>query len=58
MNDPSYKKAVLDVEKKNDLTRNHFSIGGPTANIIQPTSKLLFRPSSAIELKDARPSIN
>jgi hypothetical protein len=37
MSDPAFKKAVLDVEKKKDLTTNHFSIGGPSANIIEST---------------------
>lgn len=58
MSDPAFKKAVLDVEKKKDLTTNHFSIGGPSANIIQTTQKLVFRPSSALERREARPMIN
>ncbi len=37
MTSPAFKKAVLDVEKKKDLTTNHFTIGGPSANITQTT---------------------
>ena len=34
MKSAGYQKAVLDFEKKNDLTKNHFTIGGPSANIV------------------------
>jgi len=58
MKSGSFKRAVLDVEKKKDLTTNHFQIGGPSANIVQSTQTLEFRPSSAFERKEARPMVN
>lgn len=33
-------KAVLDEKKKQDLRRNHFGIGGPTADFKHPMSTL------------------
>ena len=40
-------RSSLDEAKKNDLRRNHFGIGGPTANFRKTTSELNYRPMSA-----------
>jgi len=58
MQSVGYKRATLDIEKKNDLTKNHFSIGGPSAKIMKSTQAIGFRPCSAMERKEARPMIN
>lgn len=42
-------RSKLDEVKKNDLRKNHFEIGGPTAAFKHPTSSLAFRPSTALE---------
>jgi hypothetical protein len=31
---PAKIRAVLDKEKRNDLRQEHFTIGGPSANVI------------------------
>lgn len=41
-------KAVLDEKKKNDLRRNHFEVGGNTANFMHPMSTLQYRPGTAV----------
>ena len=51
-------RAKLDESKKNDLRKNHFEIGGPTASFKHTTSELQFRPSTALERKDARAVLN
>ena len=44
----------LDVEKKKDLRKNHFEIGGVSANVIKSTYQNVNRPISAQERRDAR----
>jgi hypothetical protein len=51
-------KATLDKEKQNDLRTNHFSIGGPSARITNSVQQLGFRPSSAKQMIDARPTVD
>ena len=50
-------KAVLDERKKEDLRRNHFGIGGPTADFKHPMSTLQYRPGTAVQRQSARPSL-
>lgn len=54
----SQLRAKLDETKKNDLRRNHFTIGGPTANFKNTTSNLQYRPMTATQRVESRPSLN
>jgi len=49
---------VLDQRKKDDLRNNHFEIGGRTAEVKIPTSTIQFRPGTAHQRMEARPSLN
>lgn len=40
-------KANLDQKKKDDLRKNHFGIGGCSADFKMPMSKLQYRPGTA-----------
>lgn len=50
--------AKLDESQKDDLRRNHFEIGGNTANVSETTVSKQFRPLSATQRKESRPEIN
>lgn len=49
---------MLDDAKKADLRANHFKFGGNTAKVTQSVATKNFRPSSALERRDARPLLN
>ena len=51
-------RAVLDADKKKDLTKNHFDIGGPTAHFKTTMQTLQYRPGTAKERSDARPLVS
>ena len=51
-------RSKLDESKKNDLRRNHFSIGGNSAFVIETTMSKQFRPASAIQRVDCKPALN
>jgi hypothetical protein len=51
-------RAKLDEAKKQDLRRNHFEIGGPTANFKNTISNLNFRPATAQQRVECRPALN
>lgn len=55
---PLHLKAALDADKANDLRTNHFSIGGGSANVASSVHKLGYRPSSAVQMKSARPFVD
>ena len=40
-------RAQIDNKRKNDLRKNHFEIGGPTASIKESLKSLQFRPGTA-----------
>lgn len=52
--DSSLVMGKLDVEKKKDLRKNHFEIGGISANVTNSTYTNVNRPISAQERRDAR----
>lgn len=54
----SQLRAKLDESKKNDLRRNHFTIGGPTANFKNTTANINYRPMTATQRVESRPSLN
>jgi hypothetical protein len=37
---------------------NHFTIGGSSANVVETTKSIFFRPLSAQERTDARPTVS
>ena len=51
-------RSTLDEAKKQDLRRNHFGIGGTTANFRNTTANINFRPMSAKQRQECRPSLN
>ena len=51
-------RSTLDEAKKSDLRRNHFGIGGPTANFLRTTGELDYRPMTAKQIQESRPSLN
>lgn len=53
-----HERAVLDFAKKQDLRTNHFDFGGGSAKVTESIAKKNFRPSSALERRDARPLLN
>jgi len=56
--DAAKLRASLDQAKKDDLTKNHFTIGGRTANFKEPISKLQYRPATATQRLEARTALN
>ena len=50
--------AKLDEAKKNDLRRNHFFIGGNSANVINSSNSTVFRPLSAKQRVESKPALN
>ena len=40
-------RAQIDNKRKNDLRKNHFEIGGPTARFKESVKNLAFRPGTA-----------
>lgn len=51
-------KGQLDGDKKKDLRTNHFSIGGPSANVHRTVQSLSFRPMTAQAHTEAKPIVN
>ncbi len=51
-------RSKLDESKKRDLRQNHFDIGGPSCSFKVPTATLAYRPGTAKERVDARPTLN
>ena len=51
-------RAVLDKKKREDLTTNHFEIGGTTAHFKNTMQNLQYRPGTAKDRKDARPLVS
>ena len=51
-------RSQLDKAKKDDLTLNHFKIGGPTASIKKSTSMVNFLAADANQRQSCRPSLN
>lgn len=44
--DAASLRSKLDESKKQDLIRNHFNIGGPTANYKNTSAALSYRPAT------------
>jgi hypothetical protein len=51
-------QAKLDEAKKNDLRRNHFVIGGNSANVTATSNSTVFRPMSAKQRVESKPALN
>ena len=55
---PAKIRAQLEQAKKDDLIRNHFEIGGPSANFKETMVNLQYRPSTAVQRVEARATLN
>jgi hypothetical protein len=51
-------KPKIDQKQLNDLRKNHWPIGGPTASILETTSSKNLRPGTAVERDLARPKVD
>jgi hypothetical protein len=50
--------AKLEASKKDDLRRNHFEVGGTTANVLESTVNKQFRPLTAQQRGESKPALN
>lgn len=53
--DASKLRGSLNADKQKDLKMNHFTIGGPSANVQSTMQSLTYRPVSAQAYRDAKP---
>ena len=51
-------RAQLEQAKKDDLIRNHFEIGGPSANFKESVANIQYRPMTATQRVEARATLN
>lgn len=56
--DASAIRPKLDSAQLNDLRKNHFNIGGPSAKVTNTSNFYALRPGTAVARKDARPELN